>query len=258
MDTLLGKSNVVRTNYMLLTIIIIAIGTVITVLVSIGFSKPMKQLVNNMKKQAGFEDRENKNELTYLATAFERIKEQEDDLHKLLKDREKETKYLAFHNLLTGEIANSAELEEIKKAFPYSHYIVSLVSVDNNKSYLKEANPEIRSYQRYLLFDKFENAFPDDYQVCCERYEAGTIAIIINIEYYDQVRVPKTLKNVLTELKPIAKEVRGYTVTIGVSGVHNGYEGIKECVYGSLGSRETEIINRAEQHYLLGISEKGK
>ncbi len=231
MDTLMEKSNAVRTNFMILTIVIIAIGTVITVLVSIRFSKPMKQLVKNMKKQAGFEDKENKNELAFLSTAFEKIREQEEGLHKLLKDRETETKYLAFHNLLAGEIANNAEMEEIKKAFPYSHYIVSLVSTDNIKSYLKEANPEIRSYQRYILFDKFENAFPEEYHVCCARYEAGTIAIIINMEYYDQVRVPKTLKNVLNQLKALAKEVRGYTVTIGVSGVHNGYDGIKECVY---------------------------
>ncbi|QHQ59936.1 helix-turn-helix domain-containing protein [Anaerocolumna sedimenticola] len=231
MDTLLEKSNVVRTNFMILTIVIIAIGTVITVLVSIGFSKPMKQLVNSMKKQAGFEDRVNKNELAYLTTAFEKIREQEDGLNQLLKEREKETKYLAFHNLLTGEIANSTEMEEIKKAFPYSHYIVALVSVDNIKSYLKEANPETRSYQRYLLFDKFENAFPEEYHVCCARYEAGTIAIIINMEYYDHIRVPRTLKNVLNQIKTIALEVRGYTVTIGVSGVHNSYGGIKECVY---------------------------
>ncbi len=231
MDTLLEKSNVVRANFIFLTTIIIAIGTIITVLVSISFSKPMKQLVANMKEQAGFEDRENKNELAYLTNAFEKIREQEEGLRKLLKDREKETKYLAFHNLLTGEIANSTEMEEIKKALPYSHYIVALVSVDNIKSYLKESNPETRSYQRYILFDKFENAFPEEYHVCCTRYEAGTIAILINMECYDQVRVPKTLRTVLTQVKTMAKEVRGYTVTIGVSGVHNGYDGIKECVY---------------------------
>lgn len=244
MDALLEKSDTVRNNYMLLTIIIIAVGTVITVLVSIGFSKPMKQLVKNMKKQAGFEDRENKNELAFLATAFDKIKEQEEDLHKLLKDREKETKYLAFHNLLAGEIANSAELEEIKKSFPYSHYIIALAAVDNMKSYRKESNPEIRSYQRYLLFDQFENAFPEEYHVCCARYEAGTIAIIINMEYYDQVRVPKTLKNVLDELKTIAEKIRGFTVTIGVSGVHNGLEGIKECVY--------EASEAVKQRLLIG------
>ncbi len=231
MDALMEKSNQVRTNFIVLTIVIIAVGTVITVLVSIRFLRPVKELVKNMKKQAGFEDKENKNELTFLAIAFEKIKEQEENLHKLLKDREKETKYLAVHKLLTGEITNNTEMEEVKKTFPYSHYIVSMVSIDNIKSYLKEANPEVRSYHRYILYDKFENTFPEDYHVYCARYEAGTIAVIINIEHYDQVRVPKTLKNILNQIKTIAKEVRGYTVTIGVSGVHTGYTGIKECVY---------------------------
>lgn len=244
MDTLMEKSNQVQRNYMILTIVIIAVGTIITVLVSTGFSKPMKQLVRSMRKQEGFDDKENKNELTFLATAFEKIQEQEKGLHKLLKVREKEIKYLAFHNLLIGEIENDAEMEEVIKAFPYNHYIVALVSVDNLKLYLKETNPEVKSYQRYLLFNKFEHAFPDEYCVCCARYEAGTIAIIINMQHFDQVRVPNMLKSILSELKTEAKQIRGYTVTIGVSGVHTNNSGIKECVY--------EASEAVKQRLLVG------
>ncbi len=244
MDTLMEKSNKVQTNYMILTIIIIAIGTIVTVVVSTGFSKPMKRLVKNMRQHEGYLEKGSKNELTFLSTAFDKIREQEEGLHKLLKDREKETKYLAFHNLLTGEISNEAEMKEINKAFPFNHYIVALVSVDNIKSYLKTSNPEIRSYQRYVLFDIFENAFPEEYRACCARYEAGTIAIIINIEHFDQVRVPKTLKIILEKLKAEAKDLRGYTVTIGVSGVHNSIDGVKECVY--------EASETVKQRLLIG------
>jgi AraC-like DNA-binding protein len=231
MDTLLQKSNKVRANYMFLTIIIIAIGTVVTVFISTSFSKPMKLLVQNMKKQQGIEVKGRQNELSFLTTAFEKIKEQEEGLHKLLKDREEETRYLAFHKLLTGEVTNDAENTEIAKAFPYNHYIIGLVTVDNMKSYLKEVNAEVRSYQRYLLFDKFEQAFPKEYHVSCSRYETGTIAIIINIENYDQGHVNRTLNRTFIEVMKIAKEVRGYTVTIGVSGVHTGFDGVKECIY---------------------------
>jgi AraC-like DNA-binding protein len=231
MDTLMQKSNEVRANYMLLTIMIIAIGTVVTVFISTSFSKPMKQLVKNMKKQQGIELKGSKNELSFLTTAFEKIKEQEEGLHKLLRDREEETKYLALHKLLTGEVTNDTENMEIAKAFPYHHFIIALVTIDNMKSYLKEVNAEVRSYQRYLLFDKFEHAFPADYRVSCSRYETGTIAILINIQNYDQGVVNKTLNRTLFDLMKVAKEVRGYTVTIGVSGVHTGLDGIKECIY---------------------------
>lgn len=231
MDTLMQKSNKVRANYMFLTIIIIAIGTVVTVFISTSFSKPMKLLVQNMKKQQGIEVKGRQNELSFLTTAFEKIKEQEEGLHKLLKDREEETRYLAFHKLLTGEVTNDAENTEIAKAFPYNHYIIGLVTVDNMKSYLKEVNAEVRSYQRYLLFDKFEQTFPKEYHVSCSRYETGTIAIIINIENYDQGHVNRTLNRTFIEVMKIAKEVRGYTVTIGVSGVHTGFDGVKECIY---------------------------
>lgn len=231
MDSLMEKTNQVTTSYIILTTVIIAIGTIFTVIVSTKFSKPIRQLVKDMQGQVDLSSSDIKNEWDYLTEAFNKIKEEENNLNQLLKTRVKETKSLAIHNLLTGEVTNEAELDELHNMFPYNHFLVALVSTDNYKRYLDDTNPEVRHYQRYLLIEQYEAAFHEEYKVCAARYESGVIAIIINIEHFDQVRVMKYLNQILSNIKDETYKVRGNTVTIGLSGVHTGYDGIKDCIF---------------------------
>jgi AraC-like DNA-binding protein len=229
MEKLMEKANRMRAKYTLLTIIIIVVGTLLAIYAATLFSKPMRQLIKELKNREGLEYSGSKNELTFIANAFSQIQKQEQDLHKLLKDREEETKNLALHNLMLGEVTNEAEMEEVKKLFPYNHYMVALASIDNMKSYLHETNHDVRSYHRYILFDKIEQSFPEGYNVCCVRYIGGMLGIIINMKEYDHSKVPRTVGNILTIIKNEAFQVMGYTITIGVSAVHNNYDGIKDC-----------------------------
>lgn len=229
MDKLMEKSYSMRTRYTFLTIIIIIIGTLLSIFIASRLSKPMRKLIKELKGREGVEYKESKSELAFIANAFAQIQQQEDNLHKLLKAREEETKSLALHNLMQGELTNETELEEVKKLFTYNHYMVALASIDNMNSYLHETNHDIRSYHRYVLFEKIENSFPEGYNVSCVRYIGGMIGIIINMKEYDHSKVPRTVGNILTIVKNEASQVMGYTVTIGVSAVHNDYEGIKDC-----------------------------
>ncbi|WP_099469296.1 AraC family transcriptional regulator [Konateibacter massiliensis] len=229
LDKLMEKSNEMRTRYTLLTIIIIVLGTLLAIFVATKFSKPMRQLVKELRSREGSAYGESRSDLAFIANTFSQIQKQEEDLHKLLRAREEETKNLALHNLMIGEVTSEAEMEEIKKMFPYNHYMVALASADNMKSYLHDTNHDIRSYHRYVLFEKIEQAFPEGYCVSCIRYIGGMLGIIINMKEYDNSKTPRTVGNVLSIIKNEAAQVMGGTLTIGVSAVHNDYEGIKDC-----------------------------
>lgn len=242
MDTLLEKSENLSTSYIGLMVLITAIGTIITVVISTKFVKPVKILVNNMKNQLDFDIGKNKNELSFLTSAFEKLKEEENDLHKLLKERVRDTKSLVIHKLLIGELTNDYETNEISNIFPYNHFVVALVAVDDSKEYLSDTNSEDRNYHRYMLIDKFENKFPPEFKVSAARYDSDKVAIIINIEHYDQGKVRKTLDEIMFKLKEDANEFLKRTVTIGVSGVHTSSSGIKECVYEALEALEQKLL----------------
>jgi AraC-like DNA-binding protein/methyl-accepting chemotaxis protein len=242
MDTLLEKSEQLSASYIGLMVFITAIGTIITVVISTKFVKPVKDLVDSMKNQLDFDVGKNKNELSFLTSAFEKLKEEENNLHNLLKARVKDTKSLAIHKLLIGELTNDYETDEINKIFPYNHYLVALVAVDDSKDYLSDTNAEDRNYHRYMLIDKFENKFPPEFKISAARYASDRVAIIINIEHYDQGKVTKTLNDILLKIKEEANVFLKRTVTIGVSGVHTSSSGIKECVYEACEALEQKLL----------------
>lgn len=230
MKNLMKNVNALRSRYIILSVVIVILGSVLAMYMAGKLSKPMRKLVSDLKESTGGDKDAPVNEMAYIAQTFNKIQNQTDDLHKLLKDREAETKNQALTNLLFGENNTEAEIEEIEKLFKYNHYMVALVSVDNSKHYLDETSHDLRSYHRYVLSEKAQEIFKDGYIAGCARYSRGMLAIIINIKEYDQTKVPRNVGNTLSILRNEALKVMGYTTTIGVSAVHNGLNGIRECV----------------------------
>lgn len=242
MDALMSKSDSVRNGYTIFILIMIALGTIVVVVLARGFSKPMRKLVQNVKQLNGMEELGVKNELSFLSGAIEKIQEQESELHSLLKEKEVEARNLLLHNLLTGEIANQKQMEAIEKIFPYNHYMVAILSIDNTKQYLETTGKDKRGIQRFTLQDKIKKAFSEGYHVESMRNGAGMMAIIINMKCYDYVKVSRELFNILTGVRQEAQHVFEYTVTVGVSTVHNGYELINECHVEALEAIKRRII----------------
>ncbi|WP_029504978.1 AraC family transcriptional regulator [Lachnoclostridium phytofermentans] len=242
MDTLMSKAQGIRSGYTVFILIIIALGTIVVVVLARGFSKPMRKLVQNVKQLNGMEELGVKNELSYLSGAIEKIQEQESELHHLLKEKELEARNLLLHNLLTGEITNQKQMEELEKIFPYNHYMVAIISIDNTKLYLETTGKDKRGIQRFTLQDKIKKAFSEGYHVESMRNGAGMMAIIINMKSYDYVKVSRELFNILTGIRQEAQHVFEYTVSIGVSTVHNGYELINECHVEALEAIKRRII----------------
>lgn len=242
MDTLMSKSNSVRNGYTVFISIIIALGTIVVVVLAREFSKPMRKLVQNVKQLNGMDELGVKNELSFLSGAFEKIQEQESELHHLLKEKEEEARNLLLHNLLTGEVNNKKEIENVEKIFPYNHYMVAILSIDNTKRYLETTGKDKRSIQRFALQEKIKRVFSEGYHVESMRDGAGMMAIIINLKSYDYVKVSRELFNVLTGIRQEAQRVFEYTVTVGVSTVHNGYELINECHVEALEAIKRRII----------------
>ena len=247
MDTLMSKSQSVRNGYSIFILIIIALGTIIVVVLAREFSKPMRKLVQNMKQLNGMDELGVKNELSFLSGAIEKIQEQESELHNLLKEKEVEARNLMLHNLLTGELANSKQLDDIEKVFPNNHYMVAIFSIDNTKLYLETTGKDKRGIQRFALQDKIKKAFPEGYHVESIRNGAGMMAAIINLKSYDFVKVSRELFNILTGLRQEAHRIFEYTVTIGVSTVHNGHELVNECHVEALEAIKRRIITGRNQ-----------
>ena len=229
-DMLMGVHQI-RTKQILLMMLIMAIGILITLIYAIKFSRPMRQLAGELKKRNRYRDVPPKgNEIELLVGAFETLEKEEERLYLTLKEKEADSKKQLLHNLLAGELDESVRKEEISELFPYKLFMVATIVVDNRKAYLEKLDSRNRSYQRYRLADVIQHAFPKHYIVQSVRYEGGSIAVIINMEGYDQIQSPKEIRTIFESIQEAAVPIFKSTISVGISGVHMGYESIQDCV----------------------------
>lgn len=211
MDELMTKTLNLQSKIILITAIIIFVGSVLTVFLATWLSKPVRELVRIVRARGNLEVT-NKNELVFLDAAFRRMQEEEEGLYKLLRERERDTRSLALHNLLRGEVTT-----QIAEMFPEGYYLVAVVSIDRYRRYVSKTNPETRNYHRYLLISECESLFPDRVQARCIYHGDGCFAIVINYGHEELKRNFDGIKGALNDIRDKAAELLGHSVTIGVS-----------------------------------------
>jgi len=211
MDELMTTTHALQSRIILLTAIIIFAGAILTVFLATWLSKPLRKLVRTVRARGNLELSE-KNELAFLGAAFKRMQEEEEELYKLLHERVQDTRSLAIHNLLRGEVT-----EQIAEMFPEPYYQVAVVSIDRYRRYVSSANPETRSYHRYLLISKCDDLFPPGVHARSVYQGDGCFAIVINYGAEERERDCEGIRKTLLQIKNEALELLGHSVTIGVS-----------------------------------------
>lgn len=243
-DLLLGVDQIRRTEMILMAITMVFSGAII-IIYAMRFSRPMRKLADELNKKNGSLQKPNGNEITWLISAFENVEKQEEQLYETLRSKEKDTKNNILHNLLVGEIDTEEEKMELSKIFPYKLFLVAVITIDGRKEYLEKLNTKSRSYQRYLLMEIIAKKFPLGYVVHATRYDGGSIAVVMNMEDYDQVQSPKKLVAIFKEIQKSAQEIFEHTVSVGISGLHSNFEGVHECIFEAMEAVKGKMIHGA-------------
>ncbi|MDQ0114532.1 AraC family transcriptional regulator [Paenibacillus harenae] len=212
MDELMTKTHSLQSNIIVLTVIIIVAGTVLTVFLATWLSRPLRELVRVVRARSKNLVLGNKNELVFLNAAFRRMQDEEEGLYKLLQEREQDTRSLAIHNLLRGEVT-----KQVAEMFPNPYNVVAIVSIDQYRRYVSKTNPETRNYHRYLLIGKCESLFTDGIHARSVYHGEGCFAIVINYGPSELESHCEGIHRTLAMIRDAAAELLGHSVTIGVS-----------------------------------------
>ncbi|MNW47428.1 HTH-type transcriptional regulator YesS [compost metagenome] len=211
MDALMAKTNKLQHNIVWLTAAVIFAGSVLTVFLATWLSKPLRRLVRTVRS-SGSRGVADKNELTFLDAVFKRMQEEEEQLYKLLQEREQDVRSLAVHRLLRGE-----EIQPATELFPEPYSLVGVLSIDRYRSYADMTNPETRSYHRYLIVTHGETLFPPGVVARCVYQGEGCFAVVINFGQEEVDRDYEGIKSAFEALSQYAGDLLGHTVTVGVS-----------------------------------------
>lgn len=228
---LMESTNRVWQQSILLTIVVIIVGSILTILFATAFSKPMRQLVKELQQNVGIAAEKNGNELDFIHNAFNEIQMKQQEYHKLIKQHENETKRMLLHDLVEGTTLSELAKKEVGDIFKYSHFMVAMIAVDNSVEYVSATTHEERQYHRYGIYKIIQDTFTEGYIIQCIRYSSSRIAVIFNIEHYDSAVVRKSLEKGLQIVSKKGTEILNTTVTIGIGQVHTGYKNISQCAF---------------------------
>ncbi|MBW4081006.1 helix-turn-helix domain-containing protein [Paenibacillus sp. S150] len=239
MDELMAKSRDMQGNIILLTGAIILLGTVMAVFLATWLSRPLRQLVRTIRLKSDL-GVVNKNELAFLDMAFRRMQEEEESLFRLLQEREKDTRSLAVHRLLRGEIP-----PRITEVFPEACYRIAVVSIDQYRRYAGNTNVETRSYHRYLLGTKYEGLFPEGILARSVYHNDGCIVIVLNFAPDEHERSGVLIHQALETIRDQSLTLLGHSVTIGVSDLADAPEMIAQRLFEAMELIKQRMINGA-------------
>lgn len=214
-----------------MTLLIIFFGAICAVLLSLRISRPIRKLTDEIK---GFSsERKNsssvKNEIVYLSDVFGEIKEREKDLKNSLTEREESARRGAISSLFHGETLREKEQTILESYFPYSHFMVCMIATDGYLAYQDVTSHEERKSHRIILYETLRSMFPAEYRIDSVRYNSSSIGLLINLKDYDSNRVKSLIYSSLSCTQKHYREETGYSLSFGVSQVHNYVEGIKVC-----------------------------
>ncbi|ASA23952.1 helix-turn-helix domain-containing protein [Paenibacillus donghaensis] len=239
MDELMMKSRDMQGNIILLTGAIILLGTLLAIFLATWLSRPLRQLVRTIRSKSDL-GVVNKNELAFLDMAFKRMQEEEESLFQLLQEREQDTRSLAVHRLLRGEIP-----PRITEAFPEACYRVVVVSIDQYRRYVGNTNVETRSYHRYLLNAKYESCFPEGILARSVYHNDGCIVIVLNFTPEERGEKGVLIHQALEKIRDESLELLEHSVTIGVSDLADAPEMVALRLFEAMEVIKRRMINGA-------------
>ena len=222
-----GSTEIFRFS-IVMTLFMIMTGVVFAVLLSFRLTRPVRILADKMKK-LNFQEESTGNELVFLSNALEQLKEREQQIESSMEERKEILRRRAISELMEGENLSKDQKQVFEEYFHWQHYLVCLLTVDDAVKYQRETTHEERKIFRNMIFGYAKEHIPEEYVFDCVRYDVLTIGILVNIQSYDSESIiagmTKALKAILTNYR----KATGWTMTAGVSLVHNEHKGIKRC-----------------------------
>jgi len=225
-NNLLNRSSRMINTMIIISLIVVFLGTIASLVFFSLISRPMRQLVNTVRDNVFTGEKKIRNEMDILLSAFNQIESKGKELKDLLNEREKDAALLAMRNIIFGEKLNSQDAEILEQVLPYKLFMVAHVSLDNYEEYNRRNNTEERSYHRFMFISKAEETFNVPFVMRAIHLYGAQVALIIN--FSDEAHTAK-IAPLLKKLQETAFNIFKTTVTIGISETGFNIDAVQTC-----------------------------
>ncbi len=224
LDALTGEARALMRKGILVTFIIVLIGSLIVIRIMSRISSPLKKLIGSLSQwdSDGADGGRMINEFEYLYRSFQRIREHEAVLSRTIDRSHDKLRESYFADLLRGD-----RDKYVEEPFPDSEIVpgggafrVITFSFDRRAEVESRLSQEQRFSYLALLCAECETAFPAANRCVAVRIDRN-VSAILGAASEDGIAV-KALSSVAARLQERFAPVLGSTLTAGISGSHRG------------------------------------
>lgn len=228
LDSLMEKANGLMWQIFAIIIAIIVLGSALSYLISRKLYSPLSKLVQNVKARKGIDLTDTKNEMALLSKAFSAIAEQESQLSKILESNKRNLRDSYLLDLIKGDMEqhqNSGSLTDVN--FQYEYFICAILAIDKYEEFLAKYPKDQQYYIKMLVVKVCEEVLNQRYVCAGVVYDKGKIAMILNMNSFDEIQDPKMLNVYFCQIQMELSKIIDNTITIAVGTCQEGASGIK-------------------------------
>jgi len=230
-----------------LAILMLVVGCLLALIVTKRLSKPIQKLVMMVNTHLN-QHAKSSNELQFLEEAFQRMQDEEAELHRLLGEREKDAKVIAVQHLIRGEIT-----DQIRMLFNKEHFLVVLFSIDAYRKYSIKNSRETRSFHRYKWITEVDQIVIEDAHTKCIYQGDGYYVLIINTDDEKYIDHSEELKATITQLQHKAQDIFHQSVSISISAPSSSHSDVNAQYLSAFEAMKRRMLHgNGSVHYWLG------
>ncbi len=228
----LNRVNNSRTAFNRIALIVFSLGILLMFLVSLKNYRPLQKLANSLAIKTGKNLVMNTNkedELSIISLTIDRIVEENQGLTYQLKSKIGLGREQLLINLLSGHINNKKHIIDLLRSsgmsFQHDYFTVLYIIIDDYKNFTKRNEKPLQDLLKIGIINLIEEL---SLELGCgygvNLMDERSIAIILNSNYqhYDDIHI----RTLLMKTKNYFRVNFAFTLTIGVGGTYEGFEGI--------------------------------
>ncbi|NOU72504.1 helix-turn-helix domain-containing protein [Paenibacillus sp. LMG 31458] len=184
--------------------------------------KPIKKLMDSVRKNHASEEHRQNNELDWLSEAFEHMNLENNDLRSHLKTKSAALKEKVMADLIKGNVRSQDELDELLgKAgmqLAYERFAVLLIRIDDYRNFEKTNTPIIQNVLKYSIMNVAEEISMEvGHGYGIDLTENRGIALLAGIKAQEETSCEEMLHEAAGKIRDFFERLFPFTVTIGIS-----------------------------------------
>jgi two-component system response regulator YesN len=211
-----------QTIFYVIVVSVLLLGIGLSIFLARQHYKPIKRLLDSVRKNSSSEVHRQNNELGWLSEAFEHMNLENNDLRSHLRTKSAVWKEKILADLIKGNVRSHEELDELTgKAgmqLAYERFAVLLIRIDNYRNFEKTNTAIIQNVLKYSIMNVAEEISMElGHGYAIDLIENRGVALLVGIKADEYAECEEILHEAAEKIRDFFERLFPFTVTLGIS-----------------------------------------